>query len=45
MHYISATHMLERVHPEALVVNDPAAVAMHLKKYFLSALPACFQKR
>ena len=26
MHYISATHMLERVHPDTLVVNDPAAV-------------------
>jgi glutathione synthase len=26
LHYISATHLLERVQPEVLVVNDPAAV-------------------
>src|SRR6185312_2966674 len=26
MSYISATHMLERIHPKTLVVNDPAEV-------------------
>jgi glutathione synthase len=34
MHYISATHMLERVHPETLVVNDPAAVRNAPQKIF-----------
>ena len=34
MHYISATHMLERVHPETLVVNDPAAVRNAPEKLF-----------
>ncbi len=38
MHYISATHMLERVHPETLVVNDPAAVRNAPEKIF----PICF---
>ena len=36
MHYISATHMLERVHPETLVVNDPAAVRNAPEKIFPS---------
>ncbi len=27
MAYITATHLLERVHPRTLVVNDPAHVA------------------
>ena len=26
MHYITTTHMLERIHPKTLVVNDPAWV-------------------
>lgn len=26
MHYISATHFLERIHPDTLVVNDPRDV-------------------
>lgn len=34
MHYISATHLLERVHPETLVVNDPAAVRNAPEKIF-----------
>tara|TARA_E500000178_G_C16935997_1_gene714044 strand:- start:43 stop:987 length:945 start_codon:yes stop_codon:yes gene_type:complete len=34
MHYISATHMLERVHPDTLVVNDPAAVRNAPEKIF-----------
>ena len=34
MQYISATHMLERVHPGTLVVNDPAAVRNAPEKIF-----------
>ncbi len=34
MHYISATHFLERIHPETLVVNDPAAVRNAPEKIF-----------
>jgi glutathione synthase len=36
MHYISATHLLERVHPETLVVNDPAAVRNAPEKLFVT---------
>lgn len=35
MHYISATHMLERVHPKTLVVNDPANVRNAPEKLFV----------
>ena len=34
MHYIAATHFLERIHPEVLVVNDPAAVRNAPEKIF-----------
>ena len=34
MNYISATHFLERIHPETLVVNDPAAVRNAPEKMF-----------
>lgn len=34
MHYISATHFLERIHPETLVVNDPASVRNAPEKIF-----------
>lgn len=34
MHYISATHFLERIHPHTLVVNDPAAVRNAPEKIF-----------
>ena len=34
MHYISATHFLERIHPQTLVVNDPAAVRNAPEKIF-----------
>lgn len=34
MHYISATHFLERIHPETLVVNDPIAVRNAPEKIF-----------
>ena len=34
MHYIAATHFLERIHPEVLVVNDPVAVRNAPEKIF-----------
>jgi len=33
--YISATHMLERIHPKTLVVNDPAEVRNAPEKLFV----------
>ncbi|MCW2310112.1 glutathione synthase [Rhodobium gokarnense] len=33
--YISATHMLERIHPETLVVNDPVEVRNAPEKLFV----------
>ncbi len=35
MHYITATHLLERIHPETLVVNDPAHVRNAPEKLFV----------
>jgi len=35
MAYISATHMLEHVHPKTLVVNDPASVRNAPEKFFV----------
>ena len=37
--YISATHMLERVHPHTLVVNDPAHVRNAPEKVFVTEFP------
>ena len=37
MAYITATHLLERVHPETLVVNDPVAVRDAPEKLFATA--------
>lgn len=37
--YISATHMLERVHPGTLVVNDPAHVRNAPEKVFVTLFP------
>lgn len=34
MNYISATHFLERIHPDTLVVNDPRAVRNAPEKIF-----------
>jgi glutathione synthase len=36
MAYISATHILERIHPETLVVNDPAEVRNAPEKIFVT---------
>ncbi len=37
--YISATHLLERVHPGTLVVNDPAHVRNAPEKMFVTQFP------
>jgi glutathione synthase len=37
--YITSTHMLERVHPKTLVVNDPAHVRNAPEKVFVTEYP------
>jgi len=37
--YITSTHMLERVHPKTLVVNDPASVRNAPEKIFVMEFP------
>jgi glutathione synthase len=37
--YITATHMLERIHPQTLVVNDPAHVRNAPEKLFVTKFP------
>jgi glutathione synthase len=37
--YISATHLLERVHPKTLVVNDPGQVRNAPEKMFVTEFP------
>ena len=39
MAYITATHLLEHVHPETLVVNDPAQVRNAPEKFFVTHFP------
>jgi glutathione synthase len=39
MSYITATHMLEHVHPKTLVVNDPAHVRNAPEKLFVTRYP------
>jgi len=39
MGYITATHILEYIHPETLVVNDPASVRNAPEKIFLTRFP------
>ena len=39
MAYISATHLLERIHPKTLVVNDPAHVRNAPEKMFVMEFP------
>lgn len=39
MGYISATHMLERIHPKTLVVNDPTHVRNAPEKIFVTEFP------
>jgi glutathione synthase len=37
--YISTTHLLERIHPQTLVVNDPAQVRNAPEKVFVTEFP------
>jgi glutathione synthase len=37
--YITTTHLLERIHPRTLVVNDPAAVRNAPEKMFVMEFP------
>ena len=37
--YITATHMLERIHPKTLVINDPAQVRNAPEKVFVMMFP------
>jgi glutathione synthase len=37
--YITATHLLERIHPKTLVVNDPAQVRNAPEKVFVTEYP------
>ena len=39
MHYITATHILEHVHPATLVVNDPSQVRNAPEKLFVTGFP------
>ena len=39
MAYVSTTHMLERIHPKTLVVNDPAQVRNAPEKIFVTQFP------
>jgi glutathione synthase len=39
MNYITTTHILERVHPKTLVVNDPAWVRNSPEKIFVTEFP------
>ena len=39
MAYITATHMLEHIHPKTLVVNDPAAVRNAPEKLLVTRFP------
>src|SRR3712207_5899682 len=39
MAYITATHLLERIHPATLVVNDPASVRNAPEKLFVTLFP------
>src|ERR1041385_3542302 len=40
MGYITTTHLLERIHPKTLVVNDPAHVRNASEKLFVTEFPA-----
>jgi glutathione synthase len=37
--YVTATHLLERIHPKTLVVNDPAQVRNAPEKVFVTKFP------
>jgi glutathione synthase len=39
MNYITSTHLLERIHPKTLVVNNPASVRNAPEKVFVTEFP------
>jgi glutathione synthase len=39
LNYVAATHLLERIHPHTLVVNDPVAVRNAPEKLFVTQFP------
>jgi glutathione synthase len=39
LNYITSTHLLERIHPQTLVVNDPASVRNAPEKVFVTEFP------
>ncbi|WP_454623011.1 glutathione synthase [Brucella anthropi] len=39
MNYITTTHLLERIHPKTLIVNDPAWVRNSPEKIFVTEFP------
>ncbi|NLH80225.1 MAG: glutathione synthase [Phyllobacteriaceae bacterium] len=39
LHYVTTTHLLERIHPKTLVVNDPASVRNAPEKMFVTEFP------
>jgi glutathione synthase len=44
MAYITSTHLLERIHPKTLVVNDPAWVRNSPEKIFVTEFPDLMPK-
>jgi glutathione synthase len=40
LNYITTTHLLERIHPKTLVINDPASVRNAPEKMFVTEFPA-----
>src|SRR5215212_3224214 len=40
LNYITTTHLLERIHPKTLVVNDPVAVRNAPEKMFVTEFPS-----
>ena len=40
LNYITSTHLLERIHPKTLVVNDPGQVRNAPEKIFVTEFPA-----
>lgn len=44
MSYITSTHLLERIHPKTLVVNDPAWVRNSPEKIFVTEFPDLMPK-
>jgi glutathione synthase len=39
LNYITATHLLERIHPKTLVINDPVSVRNAPEKVFVTEFP------